>query len=140
MSPLCFKSQGGHPYSHLFTLGIGIREHIMQSPSFTSGVTPANLLVTSMAAEPFSSTYLYIRIEFSSDFQTACKRSAKSTYCSQTFRCFRLSSHSFLLPHFILQTQRYLTDDFSIKESFRWYSMIFSGVYILKRFIFIVIQ
>ena len=60
-------------------------------------------------------TYLYIRTEFGSDVQTACP--SQSTYYSQTFRCFRLSSDS-LLPRFILQTQQLLTDDFSIKVVF----------------------
>ena len=43
-------------WAALFTLGRGI--HITCSPKFTSGVTPADLLVASVAPEPFSSTYL----------------------------------------------------------------------------------
>ena len=48
-----FQSQSGQPYSHLaetYILHIFLR--------FSSGVTPADLLVASMAAELFSSTYL----------------------------------------------------------------------------------
>ena len=47
-----FQSQSGQPYSHLVT----------HSLRFTSGVTPANLLVASMTAKPSSSTYLWAGI------------------------------------------------------------------------------
>ena len=51
----------GHPFwtssdVSLFTLGRGVR--VRRSLRFTSGVTPADLLVASMATELISSTYL----------------------------------------------------------------------------------
>ena len=46
-----FQSQSGQPYS-CFDGGI----HVTCSIRFTSGVTPADLLVACMVAKPFSST------------------------------------------------------------------------------------
>ena len=43
------------PYSHLAEM------YMMYVPSDSSGLTPADLLVASMAAESFSSTYLQTR-------------------------------------------------------------------------------
>ena len=48
-----FQNQSGQPYLHL---GRGLC--VTHSLRLTSGVTPADLLVASMAAEPISSTYL----------------------------------------------------------------------------------
>ena len=44
-----FQNQSGLPYSHFMEV------YVLYGPS---GVTPADLSVTSMAARPFSSTYL----------------------------------------------------------------------------------
>ena len=49
---LSFKSK----WAALFTVGRGV--YVTQSPRFTSGATPADLLAASMATEPFSSVYL----------------------------------------------------------------------------------
>ena len=48
-----FQSQSWKPYSHLAEAYV-----FHFPPRFTFGLTPADLLVASIAAEPFSSTYL----------------------------------------------------------------------------------
>ena len=52
MSTLGFKSQGEFPHLH------ALSPVFNRIPRFTSAATPADLMVASMAAEPFSSIYL----------------------------------------------------------------------------------
>ena len=56
----CLLSVSKPEWVALFALGGGV--HDVCSLRFTSGVTPADLLVASMAAKSFSSTYLWTSI------------------------------------------------------------------------------
>ena len=60
------KSEG----AALFMLDRGI--HVTRSLRFTSGATPANLLVASMAAEPFFSTYLQAGFGGAQNWNLSC--------------------------------------------------------------------
>ena len=57
-------------WAALFAHGRGV--HVTCSPRFTSGVIPANLLVVSMAAEPFSSMYLLAGIGVALNRDLSC--------------------------------------------------------------------
>ena len=89
--------------SALITLGSSVC--VMHSLRFTSGVTPANLLAASMAAEPISSTRLWADIGGTHNWDLSCHRQMiyrlSYTYLIQlTYSAYLILQNLLYLPIF----------------------------------------
>ena len=92
-----FQSLGGSPY---FNASSAAHRGILR---FTSGATPADLLVASMVDELFSSTYLQTSIGGAEDHDISCIRLAHSVMPGRQSTDGAMPARQ-LFPYFIWST------------------------------------